>query len=60
MAEKKKYLYVEAANGLTVRIPAGKYTQWKKAQEKGGEADLQTVKQIRAYMDRKSQRRPWG
>ena len=26
----------------------------------GGEADLQTVKQIRAYMDRKSQRRPWG
>ena len=60
MAEKKKYLYVEAANGLTVRIPAEKYTQWKKAQEKGGEADLQTVKQIRAYMDRKSLRRPWG
>ena len=42
MAEKKKYLYVEAANGLTVRIPAGKYTQWKKAQEKG---EKQTCRQ---------------
>lgn len=31
--ETKSYIYDEAANGLTVRIPADRYEQWKKRQD---------------------------
>ena len=41
------YLYVEAPNGWTVRIPASKYDNWKKAQEElaNGTLDLEKEKQ---------------
>ena len=33
MAEKK-YIYATAANGMTVRVPADRFEEWKQAQEK--------------------------
>lgn len=52
--QPKAYIYVEAANGMTVRIPADKYDDWKAAQEriKRGEkvADTEMVKKLTALM----------
>ena len=60
MAEKKKYLYGKAANGLTVRIPAGKYAQWKKAQKSGEDEDRQTRKREPSPTAPRCPPRPWG
>lgn len=53
----KKHIYAQAANGLTVRIPAERYPKWKAAQEeiKSGrsKADLQTRKQLRSLMEKR-------
>ena len=54
---QKKFIYATAANGLTVRVPAERYEQWKKAQEelKAGKskADPQMVKQLASLMGKK-------
>ena len=34
MKVEKAYIYVEAYNGATVRIPKDKYHEWKATQEK--------------------------
>lgn len=33
MAQEKMYIYAEAHNGLTVRVPVDRYDEWKKRQE---------------------------
>lgn len=54
---QKKYIYAEAANGLTVRIPAERYPQWKAVQEeiKAGKrkTDPQQVRQLASLMEKK-------
>ena len=54
---QKKYIYAEAANGLTVRIPMEKYDAWKTAQDeiRSGErkADPQTVARLRSLLEKK-------
>ena len=47
---QKAYLYVEAANGLMVRIPKDRYPEWKAAQDRqraGEKPDVsQTAKEL--------------
>ena len=54
---EKKFICATAANGLTVRIPAERYPQWKKAQDeiRAGtrKTSVQTEKQLRSLMTRK-------
>lgn len=56
MAEKT-YIYAEAANGMTVRIPEDKYPQWKKTQDeiRAGtyKRDPRMVEQLRSLMEKK-------
>ena len=52
---QKAYLYVEAANGLMVRIPKDRYPEWKAAQDRirNGEkveVDQQMVKRLVSLM----------
>lgn len=57
MAEEKQYIYAEAANGLTVRIPADRYDSWKKTQDstRAGtyKRDPQMLEQLRSLMKNK-------
>jgi hypothetical protein len=51
----KNDIYATAANGMTVRIPADKYPQWKATQDKikAGEKvepDPEIVKRLRSLM----------
>ena len=50
MAQEKMYIYAEAHNGLTVRVPMDRYDEWKKRQEeyKNGtrKADPKVVEQL--------------
>lgn len=34
MAKEKEYVYVEAANGMTARIPRDRLKQWQEGQER--------------------------
>ncbi len=50
MAQEKQYVYAEAFNGMTVRVPVDKYEAWEKQQEayRKGEkkADPKVVEEI--------------
>lgn len=52
---EKAYVYAEAANGLTVRIPLDKYDEWKEAQDRirrgeKVEPDPEMVNRLKALM----------
>lgn len=40
---KKKYVYVTAANGMEVRIPAEKYPAWKAEQNRIQRGDTPSI-----------------
>lgn len=56
MAQEKGYIYAEAYNGLTVRVPADQYEKWSKEQElyrtgkKKPQADPEMVAKIMARL----------
>ena len=47
MAQQRKFIYAQAANGLTVRIPEEHFEAWQKGQDEiragMSEADRQTA-----------------
>lgn len=53
---EKAYVYAEAANGLTVRIPVDSLEEWSKAQDeiRAGtrQPDPQRAQEIREYIER--------
>lgn len=57
LKKEVQYVYAEAANGLTVRIPTNKYEDWQKAQGeiRAGKrkANPEMVKSLRAMMEKK-------
>ena len=59
-----EYIYTTAANGLTVRIPADWYPQWKEKQDEiragKSKAEAQTTERLRRPPRPPKQRRPEG
>ncbi len=53
--KQRKFMYVKAANGLTVRIPAENYDRWKAEQDKlkagEDEPDRKMLEQLRSLME---------
>ena len=54
---KEKFVYATAANGVTVRIPASRYKNWKAEQDKiragTSKADPQMQGQLRSLMGKR-------
>ena len=56
MAQEKTYIYAEAYNGLTVRVPLDKYKEWKAEQDlyrtgkKKPQANPELVAKIKAQL----------
>ena len=52
-----EYIYTTAANGLTVRIPADRYPQWKEKQDEiragKSKVDPQMTERLRSLMERR-------
>ncbi len=64
---QETYLYVEAANGMTVRVPESELEAWQRGQEKLKNKDPEATKAVndlverlrkRVYGDSNSQQQP--
>ena len=53
--QQRKFVYATAANGLTVRIPADQYKNWKAEQDKiragTSKPNPQMLEQLRSRME---------